>query len=245
MSQAKSALSKLGLETSIDVVPGVSPTGVNWPNLDVWVGLRVTSLFDFLTVAEHVLDPLEQSFEATRKVVVVPIREDQLIGSLAMHGGSIEGHLLPLERPSQGWPSVLNMDWAELSLHRKLEQLVDGALRYTCLEGLSEKRPLVGEEVNARQEAEHDIAMAESGLAEAMTEDSSDFLHEVLQPIVELLNKDDFAGRMARQLRGEDEDTLGVLALVRLSLMEWDLDRETARNLLNDFMKRVSDDGLS
>lgn len=65
------------------------------------------------------------------------------------------------------------------------------------------------------------------------------FLGEVLEPIATLIQEADFAERIARQLRGEDDETQVLLATVRLALMEWDLDNEAAPELLNEFFNRM------
>lgn len=240
--RATEAIASVGWEAEVDLLPARKPSGVSWPALDVWVGVHLESLFHYLESAERLMHPLEEAFEATRHVIVVPIREGRLLGPLAMHGRRIQNLVLPADRPAEGWPSILGLEWADLRLHHLLEQLVDGSLRYACLEKLIETRALVGEEDAALAEAEADIERAAKQLLSRANDDTSGFLGEVLEPIASLIQESDFAERMARQLRGEDDVTQGLLATVRLALMEWDLDAEAAPELLNEFLDRLEAD---
>lgn len=235
-ARAGDALAEIGTNSSIELVPAQKPSGLNWPALDVWVALELESLFDFVGQVEHVVDSIEPIFEPTRHVVVVPVRGASRIGSLAMYGRRIQGLVLPADRPSEGWPPLPEFEWAELSLHRHLELLVDGALRYVSLQGLARIRPLVDEERAALQESQADISSAENDFSQALAEDETGFLSEVLQPILQLINSEDFPERISRSLRGEDDAVQGLLGTVRLALIEWDLNPVTAVELTERFL---------
>jgi hypothetical protein len=65
-------------------------------------------------------------------------------------------------------------------------------------------------------------------------------LREVIESIAELLADPSFGDRMSKQLSGEDPETQGLLAIVRLALMEWDLDPASAPDLLAQFIEETS-----
>ena len=58
--------------------------------------------------------------------------------------------------------------------------------------------------------------------------DASGFLADVLQAIAAMLEDGEFAANLASDARTGDGTTLGKIALVRLALLEWDLDQDTA-----------------
>jgi len=66
--------------------------------------------------------------------------------------------------------------------------------------------------------------------------DTSGFLAEILQPIAEIAEGDDLAAQLAAAARGEEPSTAGTIALVRSSLIEWDINEEDAPRLLQDFL---------
>lgn len=241
-AQAEKELAQLGLTSSIMLLPARKPSGLDWPAFDIWIGLELPSLFDFVGQVESVVDLIEPVFEPTRHVFAVPIREGSLIGPLAMFGRRIQGLVLPADRPGEGWPSLPGFEWAELSTHLWLEKLVDGALRNECLDTLTKSRPLIDEELEALDEAKADIATADNALAEAVSQDGTGFLGSILQPIIQLINSPDFAARIARSLRGEDDEVQGVLAVVRLALIEWDLDPVTVVELTERFLAEQGED---
>jgi hypothetical protein len=185
---------------------------------------------------EDIVDLVEATFEPTRRLVVVPTRDTWLIGPLAMHGRRIQGMVLPADRPDSGWPILPDWEWADLPLRRYLERLIDGIMRYMTLLAQAQVHDLVDEEVAALREAETDISESIEALVQATHDDDTGFLATMLNPVAQFVDSEEFGDRMAKYLRGQDDEVSGLRGTARLALIEWDLDSKSALELIERFI---------
>ena len=147
----------------------------------------------------------------------------------------MKGYVLPFD--ADIIPDKNNSKVAKVPTLQKLEWLVDAALRLATLGQLESTRDLVGAELEALEEAGEQFTDAGQTLLQAAQEDTSGFLHNVLEPILQLLASKDLHRRLSEAIKGADPDTMGLLVTIRLALAEWDIDPVSAERQLESALK--------
>jgi hypothetical protein len=115
-------------------------------------------------------------------------------------------------------------------------------MRYVTLLAHSKVHDLVADEVAALREAETDISTSIEALVQAGHGDDTGFLATILNPIAQFVESEEFGDRMAKYLRGQDDEVSGLLGTARLALIEWDLDPQSAFELTGRFLDQHVDD---
>lgn len=214
--------------------------GVCWPPDAVAIIVDVESLFDFFIDAHLFVGQTAKAFGELREVMIVPRRNRHLVPHMAINGRLLQGQVVPTNHDARAWLEHSGNEFAELHASPELDRLCNAVVIASALERISLARSLIGPEQTTMSDANAELDHTVGRLNTLVEEDSTGILQEVLMPLFEMMRAGDFDVRLAKVAHGNHDDAHGVLALIRISLAEWDLDPDASHTIIAAGMERVA-----